>query len=148
MFVLPSDQFAATGNFKRNSINHTDGKNVTVKDSHYQCSYLLHWPFETPDDGDSSIVEFRLVVAEKEHVEEVKALLLTIMEPCRGHKGCIRYELQQGIEDPTDFTFVEEWESEELLNEHFSDPIIQDTIAKFPGIVESGPEVRRYHLIG
>ncbi|KAJ3024719.1 UNVERIFIED_CONTAM: hypothetical protein HDU68_007856 [Siphonaria sp. JEL0065] len=145
MFVLPSDFFAATGNFQRNSINHTDGKNATVKDLHYQCSYLSHWPFDplrndrvkTPVDGDCrdlfnyNLIQVLLNSLCEERVEQVEALLFAIFQ----------YELEQSI-DSNDFTFIEEWASDDMLNQHFSDPFIQDKIAKFPRIAASGPEVR------
>jgi quinol monooxygenase YgiN len=51
-------------------------------------------------------------------VEEVKSVLLRIIEPTRQEDGCIVYELLQNQKDSTDFTFVEEWESQELLNAH------------------------------
>lgn len=41
-------------------------------------------------------------------VEELKAVLLELIEPTRQEVGAIKYELLQNQYDPTDFTFVEE----------------------------------------
>jgi quinol monooxygenase YgiN len=55
-------------------------------------------------------------VALPDKVEELKAILLGLIEPTRLEAGVIKYELLQNQSDPTDFTFVEEWESEAALD--------------------------------
>jgi quinol monooxygenase YgiN len=47
------------------------------------------------------------VVALPDKVEEVKSVLIGLIEPTRKEDGCIIYELLQNHADPTDFTFVE-----------------------------------------
>lgn len=42
------------------------------------------------------------VVALPENVEEVKLILLSLIEPTRQESGCIQYELLQNKEDSTD----------------------------------------------
>lgn len=48
------------------------------------------------------------VIALPNKVEELKAVLLELIEPTRQEAGAIRYELLQNQSDPTDFTFIEE----------------------------------------
>ena len=50
------------------------------------------------------------IKAKSEAVSEVRELLCDLIEPTRKESGCISYELLQNRDDPTDFTFVEEWE--------------------------------------
>lgn len=81
-------------------------------------------------------------------VEEAKALLLGLVEPTRQEAGFIQYDLLQNQADPTDFTFVEEWESHEALDTHLASAHIQAAIARIPELIAEGPDIRRYtHLI-
>ncbi len=95
------------------------------------------------------------LIALPEKVEELKSLLLSIIEPTRQESGCIKYELLQNNNDPTDFTFVEEWESNDLLDAHLDDLLdahlasahIQEGLRKLEGIAAAPPDIRRYQLL-
>lgn len=87
------------------------------------------------------------VVALPEKVEEVKSVLMALIEPTRQEKGCITYELLQNHEDPTDFTFVEEWESQSLLNTHLSSQHLQEAGSQLEGLVAVAPDIRVYQLL-
>jgi quinol monooxygenase YgiN len=80
-------------------------------------------------------------------VAELKSLLLSIIEPTRKEEGCITYELLQNQADPTDFTFVEEWESVALLEQHLGSTHIQDAVKKLDGLAVGPPDIRRYELL-
>ncbi|WP_442937325.1 putative quinol monooxygenase [Nostoc sp.] len=62
------------------------------------------------------------IIALPNKVEELKAVLLELIEPIRQEAGVIEYKLLQNQDDPTDFTFVEEWASSEALNTHLDSP--------------------------
>ena len=87
------------------------------------------------------------LVAFPNKVEELKSLLLSIIEPTRKEPGCIKYELLQNQADPTDFTFVEEWESTALLDTHLGSTHIQVAVLKLEGLAVSPPDIRRYQLL-
>ncbi|MDZ8236005.1 MAG: putative quinol monooxygenase [Nostoc sp. ChiQUE01a] len=87
------------------------------------------------------------VIALPNKVEEIKAVLLELIEPTRQEPGAIKYELLQNQYDPTDFTFVEEWTSSEALNTHMDSPHFQAAAAKIQGLVATTPDIRRYHLL-
>ena len=87
------------------------------------------------------------IKAKPDKVEEVREALTGLVAPTRSEPGCIVYELLQNRDDPTDFTFVEEWESEETLAVHAASDHIQATRSKLEGIVVEGPDVRTYNLI-
>ncbi len=80
-------------------------------------------------------------------VAELKSLLLSIIEPSRQDEGCIKYELLQNQADPTDFTFVEEWESATLLEVHLASTHIQAAVLKLDGLAVAHPDIRRYELL-
>ncbi|MEH1941597.1 MAG: putative quinol monooxygenase [Nostoc sp.] len=87
------------------------------------------------------------IIALPNKVEEVKAVLLELIEPTRQEAGAIEYELLQNQYDPTDFTFVEKWISDEALNTHLDSPHLQAGAAKLEGLVTIAPDIRRYHLL-
>ena len=87
------------------------------------------------------------LVAFPDKVAELKSLLLIIIEPTRKEKGCIKYELLQNQADPTDFTFVEEWESADLLELHLGSTHIQEAVQKLEGLAVGPPHIRRYELL-
>jgi quinol monooxygenase YgiN len=69
------------------------------------------------------------------------------LNPRKLAKVLIKYELLQNQYDPTDFTFVEEWASNEALNSHLDSPHFQAAAAKLEGLVTAAPDIRRYHLL-
>ena len=87
------------------------------------------------------------LVAFPEKVEELKSLLLSVVGPTCQEPGCIKYELLQNQADPTDFTFVEEWESETLLDTHLASTHIQAALPKLEGLAIAPPDIRRYQLL-
>ncbi len=87
------------------------------------------------------------LVAFPEKVAELKSLLLSIMERTRQEPGCIKYELLQNQAEPTDFTFVEEWENSDLLELHLASNHIQAAVMKLEGLAVAPPDIRRYELL-
>lgn len=87
------------------------------------------------------------IIALPNKVEELKAVLLELIEPSRQEAGAIEYKLLQNQDDPTDFTFIEEWTSDEALNTHLNSPHFQAGAAKLEGLLTAAPDIRRYHLL-
>ncbi|MBD2576698.1 antibiotic biosynthesis monooxygenase [Oscillatoria sp. FACHB-1406] len=81
-------------------------------------------------------------------IEELKTLLLGLLEPTHQEAGCVQYDLLQNLDNPTDFTFVEEWESEAALASHLASAHIQTALHQVQGLVASGPNIERYQLLG
>ena len=57
-------------------------------------------------------------IAKDECVNELKALLITMIEPSRKEPGCTLYNIYQLSDKPTEFVVVETWENEEFLKAH------------------------------
>ncbi|HKO43722.1 MAG TPA: putative quinol monooxygenase [Pyrinomonadaceae bacterium] len=87
------------------------------------------------------------IKAKPDKVEEVRVALTGLVAPTRSEAGCITYELLQNPDDATDFTFVEEWESDSALASHAASDHIKATRVTLEGIVEEGPDIRTYSLI-
>jgi quinol monooxygenase YgiN len=87
------------------------------------------------------------VIAYPATIEPLKALLVGLLEPTRQETGCLQYDLLQNQSDPTDFTFVEEWESEAALEAHLASEHIQAALTQVEGLVAAGPDIQRYALV-
>jgi quinol monooxygenase YgiN len=87
------------------------------------------------------------IKARAETVEEVRELLRGLIEPTRREAGCITYALLQNTKDPTDFTFVEEWESEAALERHAASDHLRAIGPKLQGIVVKAPDIRTYLVV-
>jgi quinol monooxygenase YgiN len=87
------------------------------------------------------------IKARAETVSEVRELLSSLVEPTRKEFGCITYELLQNTEDPTDFTFVEEWETDEALASHAASDHIEAIGPRLQPVVVDAPDIRTYLLV-
>lgn len=87
------------------------------------------------------------IPARPDTVDAVKAVLLTLIAPTRAESGCIRYELLQNHEDPTDFTFVEEWSGDAALQAHMGTPHIAAALGKLGDLLGGAPDIRRYSAV-
>jgi quinol monooxygenase YgiN len=88
------------------------------------------------------------IIARPDKVVELRLLLAGLIEPTRKEAGCISYELLQNNQDPTDLTFVEEWENDAALDAHLATEHIREALAKVPDLVAAEPDIRRYSLVG
>lgn len=87
------------------------------------------------------------MVANPDAVDEVRSILFGLLSPTRAESGCVVYELLQNMYDPTDFTFVEEWEDEASLDAHLASEHIRDARSRLPGLLAAEPDIRRYSVV-
>ena len=87
------------------------------------------------------------ITAIPEKVDEVKAILIALVEPTCQEEGCIKYELLQNSTDPTDFTFVEEWTSKAALDNHLASTHIAIASDQLEGLITTEPDIRLYKLL-
>ena len=59
-----------------------------------------------------------IFVAKDENIEELKALLFTMVEASRAEEGCELYNIYQMKDRPTTFVVIETWESDKALDGH------------------------------
>ena len=85
--------------------------------------------------------------AKSETVDEVRRRLLELIAPSRAEAGCLKYELLQNVDSPTDFTFVETFADDEALKIHAATPYIAGLAAKMTDLVARPAEVSRYRTI-
>lgn len=87
------------------------------------------------------------VIAIPEKLDEVRAILIGLIEPTRQEEGCIKYELLQNQADPTDFTFVEEWTTADALDVHLASAHLEAASNKLESLVATEPDIRIYNLL-
>lgn len=87
------------------------------------------------------------VKALPDKVDATRSILLALIEPTRKESGCISYELLQNKADSTDFTFVEEWESETALNSHMATTHLAEAVSKLTGLLAEAPDIRKYSVV-
>lgn len=65
----------------------------------------------------------------------LRLVLESFVAPTRQEKGCLRYDLHVDLDDPTKFTFVEEWESRVDLEKHGQSEHIAAGRLQFPALL-------------
>jgi quinol monooxygenase YgiN len=96
----------------------------------------------------SSIHIVARVTAKPDAVKALQTVLETLLTPTRQEPGCRRYVLMQNQENPTDFTFVEEWADEDAINSHMKSAHLKEAFTKAAGLLAAPPDIQRYTLIG
>jgi len=67
--------------------------------------------------------------------QELRSVLESFVSPTRKEEGCLRYDLFVDLDDPTKFTFIEEWSSREALQKHSQSPHITAGRTHFPDLL-------------
>jgi quinol monooxygenase YgiN len=71
----------------------------------------------------------------------LRAVLESFVAPTRLEEGCLRYDLFVDVDQPTKFTFVEEWTSNEALNMHSNSTHIVEGRKLLPGLLDPASPV-------
>ncbi len=80
------------------------------------------------------VAEFRALEGK---TDALVAALHSLIEPTHKESGCIRYELNQRVDDARWITFVEKWKDQKTFDEHCQMPYIKHFFDDVrPGLVE------------
>ncbi|WP_433136990.1 putative quinol monooxygenase [Actinomadura nitritigenes] len=72
------------------------------------------------------------------HADELRRLLLALVEPSRGHEGGLQYHLHE--QEDGRFFLYEVWRSQEDLDRHNATPLLQTFMSEAPEHMEGAPE--------
>jgi quinol monooxygenase YgiN len=70
----------------------------------------------------------------------------TIAAASRTEAGCISYRMYEDIERENEFVFVEEWETNEALQQHFSTEHVAEFMRAIRATIIGPPDVK-FHTI-
>jgi quinol monooxygenase YgiN len=82
--------------------------------------------------------------ARPDTVDAVRTVLDALVAPTRAEPGCLKYELFENVDDPTDFTFVETFADDAALAAHAAAPYVARLAAALAPITARPSDVRRY----
>lgn len=81
--------------------------------------------------------------------EELKKVLVNLISPSRGEKGCVDYHIAQSSENPGDFMAFMVYENEDAFNRHEASDLIQNLRNKqLPPLVDDGPTFKGWRDLG
>jgi quinol monooxygenase YgiN/tetratricopeptide (TPR) repeat protein len=69
-----------------------------------------------------------------------------LLEPTRAEPGCLRHRFSHDVEDPTSFSFVEEWADSNALDGHFRSEHVGGSLAAVGDLPSEAPEARSYDI--
>lgn len=80
-----------------------------------------------------------------EHLQQARQVAKEHVERSRTEPGCISHAFYEDPERPNLLVFVEEWESEQALHQHFAVPASAAFGRQMGALATSRPEVRLLH---
>jgi len=86
--------------------------------------------------------------ARPEKTEELRVLLTSLLEPTRQERGCVRFELQQNRDSPTEFAVVSEWRGEDAVQHHIETSYARHAMSRLPELLTASLDLRFYRLVG
>ncbi|HVS28002.1 MAG TPA: putative quinol monooxygenase [Solirubrobacteraceae bacterium] len=86
------------------------------------------------------------VVTDAERRDELVRIGQAVAAASREEPGCIAYRLHEDTERPNHFVFVEEWASQEALQQHFGMPHVAEFMSGMAGVMVEPPDVK-FHQV-
>ena len=100
-----------------------------------------------PNKNTTQVVCVAEFFAKDGKTDELIAALRVLMKPTHAEPGCIRYELNQRVDEPNGITFIEKWKDKKAFDEHCAMPYITNYFDNVrPGLVDRF-EVKLYEEI-
>ncbi|MBI9077362.1 MAG: antibiotic biosynthesis monooxygenase [Desulfatibacillum sp.] len=97
--------------------------------------------------SDQSVKVVAHLKVKEDKIQELQDVLTRAIPATREENGCLQYDLCQNTADPTQFTFLEEWENNECLGAHLSAPAFKVLSGKLADLLAAAPDIRVYKLI-
>lgn len=97
--------------------------------------------------ADKQVTIIAKITAKPGKEEELKNVLLSLIEPTRSEAGCINYNFHQDADNGAVFMFYENWASKQALDEHLQTPHLQGLVAKADDLFAAPLEVKFYEML-
>jgi quinol monooxygenase YgiN len=92
------------------------------------------------------IVTVGRVTTDAQRREELVRVGQAVAQASRAEDGCIDYRIYQDTENPDEFVFVEEWESDEALRRHFATSHVAEFMQAILATLAGPPDVK-FHTV-
>jgi quinol monooxygenase YgiN len=92
------------------------------------------------------IVVIGRVSTDADKREELVRVGEAVAAASRAEAGCISYRLYEATDLENEFVFVEEWQSDEALQQHFATPHIAEFMRAIPAAITAPPDVK-FHTV-
>lgn len=79
--------------------------------------------------------------------EEFKNLAEQLINESRKEKGNVSYNLYQDAKEDNVFTFIEEWENEDIIKSHNSSKHFTSIVPKFADLIAKKSEINLYKKV-
>ena len=89
-----------------------------------------------------------LLDARPDKTEELGSLLTSLLAPTRRKRGCVRFELQQNRDSPTEFAVVSEWRGEDAVQHHIEANYARHAMSRLPELLTASLDLRFCRLVG
>ncbi len=83
-----------------------------------------------------------LAQAQPQHAEEVKSILLRLVEATRREAGCLSYELFCDSANPARMNTIEAWRDAAAFDTHMAAPHTTEALGALQGKLAGAPEIR------
>jgi quinol monooxygenase YgiN len=87
-------------------------------------------------------------VARPDRIEDLHALLRSLLALTHAEDGCLMYDLWRSTENPAKFVLVEEWTSDAHLDRHLAAPHLESAKNKFPDLLSEPLQIERLRIAG
>jgi quinol monooxygenase YgiN len=92
------------------------------------------------------IVTVGRVTTDPQRREELVRVGQAVARASRAEDGCIGYRSYQDTENPDEFVFVEEWESDDALKRHFASSHVAEFMQAITATLAAPPDVK-FHTV-
>ena len=92
------------------------------------------------------IVTVGRVKTDPQRREELVRAGQAVARASREENGCIEYRVYQDTENPDEFVFVEEWESDDALKRHFATGHVAEFMQAIGATLAAAPDVK-FHTV-
>ncbi|GAB2458549.1 hypothetical protein GCM10027082_06400 [Comamonas humi] len=86
-------------------------------------------------------------VARPDTIDQVRHLLISLVEPIRKDPGCARCHLVSNGADVAEMVFVEEWFGHQELDRHLGDPLIAGVVERVVPLLARPLTLHRYDVL-
>jgi quinol monooxygenase YgiN len=100
-----------------------------------------------PNKKPSQVVCVAEFFAKDGKTDELINALHVLIKPTHAEAGCIRYELNQRIDQPNAITFIEKWTDKKAFDEHCAMPYIANYFDNVRPALVDRFEVKLYEEI-